>query len=383
MLEISLAYNGFYRRFVFENRVILDKKRAKSDIEPNRSSNHYSTRLTCNCGLMKTIAIPALQTEAPMTAIGALEILNESCSPWCQTDQSHLGSAPFDVQVVSERGEPVKFTNGIVLHPSHSISEVKPDIIVVPALGQELDTTLKRNQVYVDWVRQSYNRGSHVASMCTGAFVLGAAGLLDGKRATTHWFFADEFKRRFPRVDLQQQQMIVDEGDIVTCGALTAYLNLIIYLVEKYFGHDIALRTAKMYLIDMDRPSQLPFQIYRFPVTSGDSSIARIQEFIGKHFKEDLATDDVAKRAGMSVRNFSRRFKSATGESFANYIQKLRIETAKRLLESTECSASETMYQVGYNDERSFRRLFKHHSGLSPKQYRTKFKIRFQNIASK
>src|SRR5215470_20140605 len=125
-----------------------------------------------------------------------------------------------------------------------------------------------------------YNCGCHVASMCTGAFVLAAAGLLDGKRATTHWFFANEFKRRFPRVDLRPQQMIVDEGDVVTCGAVTAYLNLIIYLVEKYFGHDIALRTAKVCLIDMDRPNQLPFQIYHFPVTYSDSSIARIQEFI-------------------------------------------------------------------------------------------------------
>ena len=217
--------------------------------------------------------------------------------------------------------------------------------------------------------------------MCTGAFVLAAAGLLDGKRATTHWFFANEFKRRFPRVDLRPQQMIVDEGDVVTCGAVTAYLNLIIYLVEKYFGHDIALRTAKVCLIDMDHPNQLPFQIYHFPVTSSDSSIARIQEFIGEHFKEDLTIDDIAKRGGMSVRNFSRRFKNATGESFSNYIQKLRIETAKRLLESAEFSASEVMYRVGYSDERSFRRLFKRHTGLSPKHYRTKFKIRFQSIA--
>ena len=260
---------------------------------------------------MKTIAIPALQTETSMTVMGAFEILNESCSSWCLTDQTHLGSALFDVQVVSELGQPVKFTNGIILYPSHSISEVKPDIIVVPALGHELDTTLKRNQVYVDWVSQSYNRGSHVASMCTGAFVLGAAGLLDGKRATTHWFFANEFKRRFPRVDLQEQQMIVDEGDIVTCGAVTAYLNLMIYLVEKYFGHDIALRTAKMYLIDMDRPSQLPFQIHRFPVTYSDGSITRAQEFIGEHFKEDLTIDDVAIRRDINKCEITRWNKGA------------------------------------------------------------------------
>ena len=131
----------------------------------------------------------------------------------------------------------------------------------------------------------------------------------------------------------------------------------------------------------MDHPNQLPFQIYHFPVTSSDSSIARIQEFIGEHFKEDLTIDDIAKRGGMSVRNFSRRFKSATGESFSNYIQKLRIESAKRLLESAEFSASEVMYRVGYSDERSFRRLFKRHTGLSPKHYRTKFKIRFQSMA--
>src|SRR6516165_5787510 len=236
---------------------------------------------------MKTIAIPALQTEASMTAIGALEILNASCSPSCQTDQSHLGSAPFDVQVVSERGEPVKFTNGIILHPSHSISEVKPDIIVVPALGQELDTTLKRNQVYVDWVRQSYNRGSHVASMCTGAFVLGAAGLLDGKRATTHWFFADEFRRRFPRVTLQERRMIVDEGDVVTCGGATTFLNLVIYLIEKYFNHDLAVYASKMFLIDMDRPSQLPFKIQFPSPTHAEHAIARIQAFVA----EDLQAE--------------------------------------------------------------------------------------------
>ena len=331
---------------------------------------------------MKTIAIPALQTGTSMSdAISALEILNESCGPRFQIDQGELGPPLFNVQVVSERGESVKFTNGIVLYPSHSISEAKPDIILVPALGHELDAALERNQVYVDWVSRSYNCGCHVASMCTGAFVLAAAGLLDGKRATTHWFFANEFKRRFPRVDLRPHQMIVDEGDVVTCGAVTAYLNLIIYLVEKYFGHDIALRTAKVCLIDMDHPNQLPFQVYHFPVTYSDSSIARIQEFIGEHFKEDLTIDDIAKRGGMSVRNFSRRFKSATGESFSNYIQKLRIETAKRLLESAEFSASEVMYRVGYSDERSFRRLFKRHTGLSPKHYRTKFKIRFQSIA--
>jgi transcriptional regulator GlxA family with amidase domain len=228
----------------------------------------------------------------------------------------------------------------------------------------------------VNWVAEWSKRGAHVASLCTGAFVLGAAGILNGKRATTHWFFADQFRRRFPSVELQEQHMLVDEGDIVTCGGATSFLNLMIYLIEKYFGHDLAVHASKIFLIDMDRPSQLPFKIRSFAVNHGEPAITRIQSFIAEHFHEELMMEDVAKRAGMSVRNFSRRFKAATGEALSRYVQLLRIEKAKHFLESTDSSASEIMYRVGYNDERSFRRLFKQHTGLAPKHYRNKFKLR-------
>jgi transcriptional regulator GlxA family with amidase domain len=210
--------------------------------------------------------------------------------------------------------------------------------------------------------------------------VLGATGILDGKRATTHWFFADEFRRRFPMVDLQEQHMLVDEGDIVTCGGATSFLNLMIYLIEKYFGHELAVHASKIFLIDMDRPSQLPFKIRSFALNHGEETITRVQSFIAEHYNEELMMEDIAKRAGMSARNLSRRFKAATGEALSKYVQLLRIEKAKRFLESTNSSASEIMYRVGYNDERSFRRLFKRHTGLAPKHYRNKFKLRFENI---
>ena len=177
--------------------------------------------------------------------------------------------------------------------------------------------------------------------------------------------------------------MLIDEGDIVTCGGATSFLNLMVYLVEKYFGHDLAVHASKIFLIDMERPSQLRFKIHSFSVSHGENAIVRIQAFIAEHFKEELKIEAVAKRAGMSVRDFSRRFKTATGEAFSSYVQKLRIEKAKRLLESTDFSASEIMYKVGYNDDRSFRRLFKEHTGLAPKNYRNKFKLHFNNIASK
>ena len=174
--------------------------------------------------------------------------------------------------------------------------------------------------------------------------------------------------------------MVVDEGDIVTCGGATIFLNLMIYLLEKYIGHDLAVYASKIFLIDMDRPSQLPFRIHPFSLNHGEHAIARIQTFLAEHSHQKLNIETVAKRAGMSVRNFSRRFKSATGEAFSLYVQKLRVENAKHLLETTNSSASEIMYRVGYNDERSFRRLFKQHTGLAPRYYRNKFKPRFDNV---
>ena len=332
---------------------------------------------------MKTIVLPLLRTENSIGAVGPIEILTKTCVLWRQLNEDTSQAPLFDVQVVAENRRPITFASGITLRPSATLDDVKPDLIVVPSIDEELDSALKRNQPYVNWVKESFKRGAHVSSLCTGAFVLGASGILDGRRATTHWFFANEFRRRFPLVDLQERHMLIDEGDIVTCGGATSFLNLMVYLIEKYFGHDLAVHASKIFLIDMERPSQLPFKIHSFSVSHGENAIVRVQAFIAEHFKEELNIGAVAKRAGMSVRNFSRRFKKATGEAFSSYVQKLRIEKAKRLLETTDWSASEIMYQVGYNDDRSFRRLFKEHTGLAPKHYRNKFKLHFDNIAAK
>jgi len=325
---------------------------------------------------MKTIAILLLETATSIGAVGAVEILAKTCTLWRQVNQSRSDSPLFDVQVVAEKRKPVSFANGITLRPSAAFGEVKPDLIVVPSLEEDIEPALLRNSAHVQWIKQRFKKGAHVSSLCTGAFVLGEAGILDGKRATTHWLFANEFRRRFPRVDLQERHMLVDEGDVVTCGGATTFLNLMIYLIEKYFGHDLAVHASKVFLIDMDRPSQLPFKIHAFAMTHGESAIARSQSFVAEHLGEELLIDDLARRVGMSVRNFSRRFKNATGESFSSYVQKSRLEKAKGLLESTDSSASEVMYRVGYKDERSFRRLFKRYTGLAPKFYRHKFRFR-------
>lgn len=328
---------------------------------------------------MKTIAIPLLKTPNSIGTVGPIEILTKTCALWRQLNEGKSQHALFDLQVVAENRKAVHFANGITVHPNATVDDVAPDLIVVPSLEEEIGPALDKNQAYVEWVRGLFGRGTHVSSLCTGAFVLGESGVLDGRRATTHWFFADEFRRRFPKVELQERHMLVDEGDIVTCGGATSFLNLMIYLIEKYFGHELAVHASKVFLIDMDRPSQLPFKVYSFSLVHGEQMIAKAQAFIAEHFRKELKIESAAKMAGMSVRNFSRRFKSATGEAFSSYVQKTRIENAKRLLETTNLSAAEVMYKVGYSDERSFRRLFKSHTGLAPKHYRGKFKLRVDN----
>jgi transcriptional regulator GlxA family with amidase domain len=328
---------------------------------------------------MKTIAIPALHTAESIGAIGPFEILTKTCGLWRQIAETASGPL-FDVRIVSTNRKPIEYRNGVTITPSATFRTCKPDIIIVPSLDEDIEHSLKQNDACVSWLRKSFQRGAQISSLCTGAFILGEAGILDGKQATTHWYFAEQFKKRFPRTRLREDQIIVDEGRIVTCGAATSFMNLVIYLVGKYFGSDLAVLASKLFLIDMDRPSQLPYRIFYPAITHSDSAIARSQEFINGHLKANLSLEDLAKLAGMSLRNFSRRFKAATGDSVAVYIQRLRIEAAKRLFESSDLSAAEVTFKTGYNDERSFRRLFKKHTGLAPKNYRAKFKMRSQMV---
>jgi len=324
---------------------------------------------------MKTIAIPALYTAESIGAIGPFEILSKTCGLWQQVGRPR--SAPlFDVRIVSVSRKPIAYPNGVTITPTATFQTCRPDLIIVPSLDEEIEQCLKLNAACVSWLRKRFQQGAHVSSLCTGAFVLGAAGILDGKQATTHWFFAEQFRKRFPTTRLREDRVIVDEGNVVTCGAATSFLNLIIYLVAKYFGHDLAAVASKIFLIDMDRPSQLPYRIFSPAITHNDDAIARCQEFLSHHLKTDLNLEALAKQTGMSPRNFSRRFRAATGHSVKAYIQELRIEAAKRFFETSDLSAAEVTYRVGYDDERSFRRLFKKYTGVAPRNYRAKFKMR-------
>jgi len=203
--------------------------------------------------------------------------------------------------------------------------------------------------------------------------LVAAAGLLDGKRATTHWGLAERLREKYPRVKWMPELMVTEDRGFYCGGGVNASLDLSIYLVEKFCGHDIAMQTAKALLIETPRAWQAGFAIVPLKTDHTDDNISSAQEWLHKNFAKTFSLEDPARRVGMSVRNFVRRFKQATGDSPLVYLQKLRIAAAKRMLESNHRSMQEISYAVGYQDSAFFRALFQRHTGVSPRAYRDRF----------
>ncbi len=204
-------------------------------------------------------------------------------------------------------------------------------------------------------------------------FFIAETGLLDGKKATTNIGLSAQFARKYPDIDLNPQRIIVDNGDIICAGSTLSYRELSIYLIERYAGHETAVQCSKMLLIEKNRDSQAPFGTFNQSKEHTDDNVRAIQEWIESHFAEEVSAAQMAAKAKMSKRNFIRRFKAATGETFSTYLQQLRIEVAKKSLETTRLNIDEITYQIGYEDSRSFSRLFKKYTSLTPSAYRDRF----------
>jgi transcriptional regulator GlxA family with amidase domain len=300
-----------------------------------------------------------------------MDILNKSCALWSEA----TGAGPiFNVELVGLTNAALRFGDAVTLHPAATIQTARPDLLIIPSAGDDVPDSLTVLRDFIPWISACAAQGARVVSMCTGAFLLAETGLLDGRTATTHWKFADRFRRAYPNVDLQPERLIVDEGMVITSGAATSFLDLALYLIELYGGHDAAVMTAKVLLIEMGRDTQLPFTIFSTRKMHGDRQILRAQQFIEANGHRPVTIEQLARRAGMSVRTFDRRFRSAVGETPTTYLQKLRIEKAKRLLESGTDTIEDIAERVGYEDGRSFRRLFKALTDLSPQAYRRKYR---------
>jgi transcriptional regulator GlxA family with amidase domain len=317
------------------------------------------------------VAILAFESFASIPITGPMDILNKSCTLWTAA----TGAGPtFDIELVSLAPGPLRFGDAVTLHPNATIATArKPDLILIPSAGDNVIESLSILRAFVPWITACASHGARVVSLCTGAFLLAESGLLDGRTATTHWYFADLFRRTYPNVELHPERLIVDEGTVITSGAATSFLDLALYLIELYGGHDAAVLTAKVLLIEMGRYTQRPYTIFSAQKMHGDRLILRSQQFIEANGHRPLTIEHLARRAGMSVRTFDRRFRAAVGETPSNYLQKLRVERAKRLLESGRHTIDDIASRVGYEDGRSFRRLFKTLTDLSPKAYRLKY----------
>lgn len=280
----------------------------------------------------------------------------------------------FNIKFVGLSRE-VKVYDGLfTVHTDALIDEVKQtDLIIVPAINGNIEAAIEANKAFLPWIIKHYNSGAEVASMCIGAFLLAATGLLNGKECSSHWLTADLFRRMFPEVTLVDGRIVTEQQGLYSSGGATSYFNLLLYLVEKYAGRDIAVTASKVYALEIDRKSQSPFVMFNGQKSHDDEPIKMAQEFIENNITEKISIDELADRFAIGRRHFDRRFKKATNNTAGEYIQRVKIEAAKKQFETTTKNVNEVMYDVGYSDAKTFRMLFKKLTGLSPAEYRNKY----------
>ncbi len=301
---------------------------------------------------------------------GTHQIFNEVNS-FCKA----MGRPPFfKVQLVGISKEASQRNGLFIVSPDVLIGDVaKTDLIIIPAVHGDPETVMQHNAAFVPWIIDQYKNGAEVASLCIASFFLAGTGLLKGKQCATHWTAANNFRSMFPDVYLVDDKIMTEDDGIYTSGGAYSFLNLLLYIIEKYAGRDIAILTAKAFMIDIDRISQSPFIMFQGQKAHADEPIKKAQEFIEKNFEEKITVDQLASMLALGRRNMERRFKKATSNTVVEYIQRVKIEAAKKNLETSTKNINEVMYDVGYSDTKAFRTVFKKITGLSPIEYKHKY----------
>jgi transcriptional regulator GlxA family with amidase domain len=324
---------------------------------------------------MLSVVVTAPVGAASIGTAGLIDALRKADESW-GLEAGEAAPRLFDTRLVGLDEGPVPCRDGVELHPKAVAEDVAtPDLVIVPGLDDDLAHSFVQNRRWAPWIAQWHEAGARIASSCTGAFLVADAGLLDGRPVTTHWLFADELRRRYPKVVLSMDQMIVDDGDIISSGGATAFLNLVLYLVERFGGPDRASLAGKVLLVD-GRDSQLPYVAFSFERSHDDRIVHQVQQHIDMHLNEPMLVGDLASRFGLGSRTLSRRFVTATGQSPQAYLQRVRIQQAKRILETTGEAVDEVRAHVGYHDATAFRRAFKEATSLTPSDYRNIYGLR-------
>ena len=325
---------------------------------------------------MIKIAIVALPFCHGSGVIGVMDFFAAAnyCDRWVNRDDP-----PFECQIVTVNGEPVHSYSGVPIVPTVNWQDYPADVIIIGSameavLGdRHIDAALDISRPLHPWLREAIERGAIVASVCTGSFVLAEAGLLEQHVATTHWRAAPAFRRRYPQLRLESDQLLVDNGQVLCAGGATSFMDLCLYLVERLGSPALAVACSKLLILDARRSEQTPYMSFYSSRSHQDEKIGEVQGWLEQHYADAIVIDELAERAHLGPRTFKRRFKEATGETPLSYLQHLRIEAAKHGLESTRRQTAQIIWDVGYEDASSFRRLFKRNVGCTMEEYRRRF----------
>jgi transcriptional regulator GlxA family with amidase domain len=317
---------------------------------------------------MKHISIVVPQGEAILSSIiGPYKVFTGANEYLVKTGQKPL----FEVHLVGLSHETKLYDGLFSIHPDVLMKDVpKTDLIIIPAIQPK---SLPLNEEFIPWITEQYKRGAEVASLCVGAFLLASTGLLKGKKCTTHWMAADIFRQMFPDVQLIPEKIIIDEQGIYSSGGAYSFLNLLLYLVEKYCGRAVTVFLSKLLEVEIERDNQSRFSIFMGQKGHEDEPIKKAQEYMESNVSQKISVDQLAELFLIGRRNFERRFKKATANTPVEYLQRVKIEAAKKSLEAGRENINEVMYAVGYSDSKAFRTIFKKITGLSPLDYRKKY----------
>lgn len=317
-----------------------------------------------------TILVPTGNINVS-TIMGTFEILTEANEYW-----QKMGHWPgIEIHIAGDLTELKQAVRFYSLHPVDLNEIKKHDLVIIPSVVDinGNDRLISNNKALIDWMKSQYKNGAEIASICTGAFLLAATGLLEGKSCSTHWHAEGDFRRLFPNVDLQIDKLFTTGQGLYTNGGAFSFLNLILLLIKKYFDRETAIYCSKVFQIDFDRSSQSPFSIFQPQKNHGDELICKAQTYMEENLSEKISFEKLASDLAVSRRNFDRRFIKATGNTPVEYLQRVKVEVAKSTLEKGRKNIFEIMDEVGYTDDRAFRSVFKRITGLSPTDYRAKY----------
>lgn len=307
------------------------------------------------------------------TAIGPIEVFYSAGRLWHRL-HSEPEQLRFQVRTASVDGRPVTSVYGVTLMPQEAIDHIpQTDLILLTAPHPNAYEDIARKTSLLPWLRAAYERGTRVGSVCRGVGFVAETGLLDGRRATTHWAMADLFRQRYPKVLWQPEHFVTEDGGLFCCGGVYASIDLSLYLVEKFCGHEIALQCAKSLLVSLPRSLQSGYGMVPLSRPHSDARIKQAEAHLQRCFDQDVSIEQVAEQLAMSPRNLLRRFKAATGHLPGEYLQLLRVYAARDQLERERVSVEEVASTVGYEDVAFFRSVFKRHTGMTPTAYRARF----------